>query len=316
MGSFLSSLFQPKTTMLETEAKKLLYNPDGNTTVDQFLFNLKSWAMHTSDDFDKALSDINVSCIMHSKVPENPEHEFLIIETLDRDKTLKRFILERMTSKTASTANFPGEDIRGTKLIPMIKDLVSSICSSDDLSSEIEALEGGSARQSIKDKTFLMSVESAKVVSKSLDNKEETLAIDRFLGETKVFDRRWHGQIVQYFKPNDLTLFQLAAIANMVNILFPNYSKLDNHCYFYAALVYAVARDIGKIRPSVNADEGGDLLYNIDSHLFDKFGRWKGLKVASVDPELVAQIVKLYKKSEADLIFSVRFIYYDIKNCI
>jgi hypothetical protein len=292
--------------MLEIEAKRLIYDNEGIMGVKQFLFNMMSWAMNTDDDFDKVLSDIEVVSIMHNKVPEAPEHEFLIVETVDREGTKKHFILERMMSKILTIGNPPTEVYRGTKLLPLVKDLVNSICSSDD---ELSNLESGTFGSSVPDKAFLTSIESVKVISEHLDKKEklENVAIDRFLGEAKVFEKRWHGQIVQYFKPNDLTLFQLAIIADVINKLFPTYTSLDKHCYFFAALVYAIAKDVAKIRPSVNADEGGDMRYTIDSHLADRFGRWKGLKVASVDPELVYQIVKVYKKEETKMISSVRF---------
>ena len=291
MGSFLSSLFFSQSIMLDQEAKALLYDPNSKTNVDQFLLNLKFWAMDPSAEFEESLSFINVECIMHNKVLESPEHEYLIIKTVDRENIVKYFILERMMSNLPGANDLPaGEVLRGTKLLKRMKELANSICSSDE--SALAALERGSP---ISDNTCLTSVESLKVVSDTL-TKVENLAIDRFLGESMVYDKRWHAQNVQYFKPNDLTLFQLAIVADVIHKLFPNYTSLDKHCYFYAGLVYAVAQQIGGIRPLINADETKDDVYHIDKHLFDKFGRWNGLKVADVDAGIVTSVVKIYKQ--------------------
>ena len=103
-----------------------------------------------------------------------------------------------------------------------------------------------------------------------------------FLEENFIHSPRLCGQNVQYFKPNHLSLFELALLANVVHDLYPTYSLLGRQCYFYANLVYTAAKIHFGVCPcpSKNIDETQDMVYIIDSHwhLSNKFGRWKGLR--------------------------------------
>jgi hypothetical protein len=48
------------------------------------------------------LNRFNVTTISHKKQTELPEHEFLVIDTMDNsDKRVRKFVLERITSQQA-----------------------------------------------------------------------------------------------------------------------------------------------------------------------------------------------------------------------
>ena len=110
-----------------------------------------------------------------------------------------------------------------------------------------------------------------------------------------------HGQIVRYFKPNDLTLFQLAILANEAHELHPQYSVLGRQCYFFASLIYSAAeRHFGhrpSLRPNITPEET-ETVYIIDSYLSNKSGRWHGLQVNVVEEEDVTALITNYKVAE------------------
>jgi hypothetical protein len=72
---------------------------DMDLTTDTFFLLYKTWAEKDTNPH-KILSQFEVLCVMHNKLPESPEHEFLIIETIDKQNKRKLFILER-TIQTA-----------------------------------------------------------------------------------------------------------------------------------------------------------------------------------------------------------------------
>ena len=267
----LLSFFKPRPRMNHNslEPASRLFNPIGMTATDIFLYNFSSWASLTmgpfnlDSDFEDILSQFEVQTIMHNKIPKSPEHEFLIIETLDRWGKTRLFILER----TVIAVNRPGRDI----FEPM----------SDS------------------------------------DEVDNSPALDRILGEKFVYSAKWRGQNVQYFKPNRLTLFELVLLAYVVDMLYPEYSQLGNH--FYASLVYAAVEKHFGVHPSKNADdsETQEMVYIINSHLSNKFGRWKGdksLMVHRIEPQVVSDVINKYKEVYPQEITKVFLFIYDHSN--
>ena len=152
----------------------------------------------------------------------------------------------------------------------------------------------------------LSATQSAEFVSDSLDKADNCPATDRFLGQNFVYDKRYASQNVQYFLPNHLTLFELAILAHVVHMEYPTYSLLGEDCYFYATLVYQVAKTYFGACPLVNADKTQDnLIYHIDSHLPARYGCWNGLMVKRVNTKFVSHVVAKYKKAHTEFIAQV-----------
>ena len=305
---------------------KCLLDPNSDMRTDYFLCLYMSWALtvccdpHDSDSGHKILSKFQVVSITHSKVPYPPEHEFILIETLDHsDQTTRHFILERMI--TTVTSNHLASDrshAHSAKLLDRLKKIAKAVIALISGSSELSILEEGTSTAmsstnslslQVVDQTTLASTESMDIVSESLEKSKDTRiqALDRFLGQDNLSKRRFHGKVVQYFKPNDLTLFQFSLIAHNAHDLYPTYSSFGDQCYFYAGLVYAAAKEIGGVHPSINADvsQDDDMVYTIDSHLGKEYGRWNGIKVKDVDPSCVRAVVGKYKESQTRYISEV-----------
>ena len=112
----------------------------------------------------------------------------------------------------------------------------------------------------------LSSIQSTDLVMDSLKKSEYKSALDQFtfVGHGSTFDHRYYGQIVQYFKPEKLSLFEFAILAHTVHETNPKYSVLDSQCYFYAALVYAAVEKIAGVLASESADKSQTELVHID----------------------------------------------------
>ena len=164
----------------------------------------------------------------------------------------------------------------------------------------------------LSDRLTLSSFQSADLMSESIrlafDKIHTTPAVDQFLGEEMVFDKKWQGENIRYFKPKKpLSLFELALLANTVHEMFPDYSLLREQCYFFAAVVYLAAEHLAGVE-SGSPEYSQGLLHIDNSLLSNRYGRWNGALVNKIDPEefidvlakyrenLVAAIVKVKKK--------------------
>jgi hypothetical protein len=144
-----------------------------------------------------------------------------------------------------------------------------------------------------------------------IDKSDDTPAVDRFLGQNYLRSPHYHGQIVAYFKPDKLTIFEVILLAHVVHEMHPTYTLLGEQCYFYTRIIYAATQQIFGVSPSKSANENEDLVYFIDSHLTTpvKYGRWKGILINIVDEDAVSKVKDAYAVTYSDQIAKVFFIY-------
>jgi hypothetical protein len=269
-GSSFLSYFKSRPPMDNQAA--IILNDNSASQTGMFLLALRGWGTEfcQSNTLTDFLSEIQVTCVMHNKMPNSPEHEFLIIETQDRVGKKKALILERTVGLQRETGDIneifsPGEALilertvglqRETRDINDIfspgeglKSLFRKIkkIASETLASgtQLGSMEEGSVRQtlSIMDKVSMSSIQSADLLSESLkliDDLHDSPAIDQFLGENYVFSANWHGQNIRHFKPkNPISLFQLAILADVVSKTYPKYTVFKEQCYFFSGLIYS-----------------------------------------------------------------------------
>jgi hypothetical protein len=105
------SFFKPHPPM-DNQATILL-NPDYATPTSIFLIVLSKWGSEfceSNSDPNHFLSQIEVTCVMHNKMPNEPEHEYLVVETQDRLGKIKSLILERTVGSADNAQDIsPGE---------------------------------------------------------------------------------------------------------------------------------------------------------------------------------------------------------------
>lgn len=300
-----SLLFQAFTSLLEAirpktnrDAKDLLFEAATSST-KLFNFIISSWA-HRSKDPKSIKDRFKVVCIIHSKNPEPPEHEYLIVETKDSKDDKSYFhILERFASLPTKSIIPSEESDKVGKLLTTIRRLSKMLLGSSPLASIEEGL-GTTSRLTPSDELSVCSIQTVDLVMDSLGKSQwSRFAVDNFVGGSQVFEKQYHGRVVQYFKPKDLSLFEFAVLAHVVHEANPLYTILDSQCYFYAALVYAAAEKYSGILEEESPDGSTDLVEISGSYLSNIYGRWKGLKVTEVDAEslVVQAILARFKKA-------------------
>jgi hypothetical protein len=297
---------------------RILFHPRSIMNTDNFLYTYTNWAStppilsknykFTSKDI---LHEFSILCLIHVKRPVAPEHEYLVIDTIDKSGNHQFFGLERMGSDEGHDAgpqDIPEDRSRnpGRKL----KDSCSASCM-DPLAAleQSSHLTSADCLQISTDNITVSSVHSAALLLKSIDKSPGTPAIDRIFGQSYVVSPTRSGQNVQYFQPNGMSLFQFAVLAEVVHNQHPTYSLLGAQCFFYAGLVYTAAKKIFGICPNLSTV---GVAYVTDSHLPDRYGRYKGVKVTEVNSEDVSAAVTAYRIEYEDEVALVIILYYII----
>ena len=163
------------------------------------------------------------------------------------------------------------------------------------------------------DEATLASARSADLLSDSLTTSNIEVE-DRFLGQNYLELKKYHGQIVQYFKPEHLTLFELAVLAHTLHILNPIYQILYLQCYFYSGLIFSATKNYAGVLTSESVDKNQKGLVSIcSSHLSDRYSRYNGLKATSIESNSVQSLVNCFKMDLEREINTVIKIFQNIK---
>jgi hypothetical protein len=302
------SLFHPPPTMDELDASPVIFDPNSLMTTNHIIFLFSCWASLDPSQPVNILSRFKVETISHHKLPSSPEHEFLVIKTVDPHDKSYRFILERRPSEMTAVTPVVDPIPYRTRLFNKVKKLMATL-GNFIVPNESFAFDS----LSIGDKTTLSLVQTTDLMLDSMDKSgNDTLAVDRFLGQNYLSSPRYHGQVVAHFKPHELSLFKLVLLSHVVHEMHQTYAIFSQQCYFYASLVYTATQQIFGISPSKSADENQDLPeYNIDSHFTGAFkhGRWKGVLVTLVDQDEVSNVERAYKVAYLAQVAKVSFIY-------
>jgi hypothetical protein len=305
------SLFKRRPTYTMDDSSSLLFEPTGEIPTQYFLSLFTSWASLDPNP-DKILSDFEVKCIMHIK--RNDSSEFLVIETMNQlgDAT-KLFILER-TAWNHQDAAPSTEQADCPKLQEKMENFANTVVSNPGASLLTSIEEGSQSSTSPSlskvftsisdvDNMTLLSAQTADFMS---DESPRKPAIDRFLGEDHVYMSWWQGENVRYFKPNRLTLFEIALLANVVHKLHPEYSCLQDHSYHYVDLVYsAIEKHFGVCCSEDASDQDGILVKVDGSRLSNKYGRWRGVMVNRTKEEDVDLVISTYKDAYTEAVHTV-----------
>ena len=261
------------------------------------------------------LSQVQVTCILHNKMPQSPEHEFLVVETKNLGSgAIHSFILERTvrlppddTSKPNSSSNpsKPGDGFNrlSTRVHQIYQTILPSAQPqphSDDL--ELQSLEdtqpllpsqqptSPASQLSMIDRLTASTAISTQLLSESLRSNLKDIhnsdAEDYFLGEDFVYSPEWLGENIRALIPRrPLSLFEFTVLAHTMHCRYPKYTLLREQCYFFARLVYsAVAHEFGSDDPGPG------------SKLPQRYGHWGGTMVSHVDSAEVLDILAAYRQ--------------------
>ena len=298
----------------ETDPITLLFDPNIILTPELFLYTFTSWASMPPPNTtpEEILSRFEIRTITLKKITSSPEHEFIVLETVDKSDShlVRQFILDRSFSRQikGSTAPEPdpAEEAQSHKIAQRIKrfvvalaTLVSTPSAEQDLAStkgSESSLQPHHSLSIIADKSTLSLTETASLVSDTLDISEDFPAYDRFLGEINIYAPRWDGETIRTIQPKNLTLFQLVVLSQITHMLYPTYSLLKHQCYFYAGIIFAAVEKNWEI-----ADQTKGV---VDS------GRYKGFKIKRINRDEVSNLISEYNNFHSQKVDKViLFIY-------
>ena len=299
----------PSPTM---SGEGLLLDPNIYHRTNMFLYLIRTWASGSEDP--QAITDrFDVVLITHFKKAQPTEHEYLLLKTKDREKDQTvYFVLERNASRQTTEPTVTTSDEKWKTMSATLERLASTALGSSQLAS---MEEGSSATNSpkVSDELTLLSIQTADILLDSIRSEVDSDAIDQFKFLPSGPSLQYHGEEVQYFKPNRLSLFEFTVLADVVHDAYPKYSILNSQCYFYAGLVYRAAEKYSKVALSEIADTSQmELVSMRGSHLSGKNGRRNGIMVTYINPEssVIYAIMARFKKALQENLAEVFFLNY------
>jgi len=310
----LSALFKPRDTTMDLDPWVLLVERTLCLSTAHTL-RLYISASEKLDTPEIVLERLEVVWMWFNKLKEPPQHEYFVIETIDRreNNLIRRFLLERIiprnnhTVTNAEDTDTEDSDTEDNTLLG-VRDIFQS---SRSTSPSILAEEGASTshvpspKLSVSDSATLAATKAAHSASESMDKNDKREALDRFLGESYVDDQRYlSGRYVKQIKPKSLNLFELVVLAHVVHREGPKYTRLKNNCFWFTTTLFDLVISIfGNDISSTPEDTIREKRYR--PHDPDMPGRWMGLKITASDPREIAAIKQKYKKEVAEQIGQV-----------
>jgi hypothetical protein len=295
--SGLFSWFRKQNTMTTFDCWNAIIDANLYQNIDHMIFLFTSAVEQGAGDTrkfpDAVLDKLGVVSIYHNKSTETPQHEFLVIETQDRDdKKMRLFILDRSgndgldaTSNDAQiqTSRSPSRSVTPS----MLEEGLAYPRTPTSYTSQPSTSEAIS----------LSATQASHAILGSLDKGTMTKAVDKLHGEAYIRRSRFSkGQTVGQIQTHGLSLFQLLVLAQTIHEYAPCYSTLGRNCYWYASILMHTTAEI------VGVD-------HVDSYLPQKSGTFKNFKIIQIKPQEIAEIVHDYKQKSADIIHKVKLFF-------
>ena len=111
-------------------------------------------------------------------------------------------------------------------------------------------------------------------------------------------------------KPNNLKLFELVILANVVHDFAPNYSLMGKNCFWFCNMMFDAIIEIFHLDKSINPKDDERLKkfvpVLIDPHNCAISGRYLGWKVNHTDSEDLSKVVHEFKKARTFAISEVK----------
>jgi hypothetical protein len=290
--------------MSSSEELDFLNRPNCNYDADAFFYFLRNWAKKSVDstkmDLNDILPQIEIVSVLFNKVLTSPEHESVVIETMDHmDKKTRLFVLERtITSSDFEIATNSDSNARRERLINKIRQRASAAYSKltirpSDLGSLEEGLGSGpyAKKLSVPDMISISFAQTVDLISESFD--KDAVAKDQFLGEHFV---DYSAENMRFFKPKKtLTLFDFALLAKTVHSMYPTYTLLGEQCFFYSGIIYFAALSYsGSVDSSPGPNHNG--FVQIDSsRLSNRYGSYKGVHVGDIDQRQIQTVLDKFR---------------------
>ena len=164
---------------MSNDITNLLFDPDNKAPMStgNLQFMLSSWSRRTEEP--PSITDwrrFEIVCLIHSKNPEPPEHEYLIIKIKDRVHEKNHFlVLERFASPTPAPADASDKEFT-EKFLQFLTTLKKSPLKLME--------EGSSSRLTISNELSVSAVQSLDLFMDSMNKSGYRVALDQFVRMT------------------------------------------------------------------------------------------------------------------------------------
>ena len=270
-----------------------------------------------SPDYKAVLNRFLVLSMTLTKTSTSPQHEFLVMMLMDTHISgsppylmfLERTKSMKQLNPIDSFLDHPENAAVLASIINTLKELPSSLLSSlpptdsedessppdspsDPLLGSTSSPSPSKTLRNLIDAGTLVSVSAVHASIESTGKLKLSAAKDQFTGGKDVeATGSVLGQVVWQIQPQELTLFQVAVLADVVHEYAPLYSLFRRQCYWFAFIICAVIMRICTCSsvgsPDIHTD---DIRVPPNNYLPNLAGRWMGILVRGVE-EAVLKIV-------------------------
>jgi hypothetical protein len=282
----LSSLFFPhpnRHSPAQMDSFAPLLVPDFCTDTGAFLAVYRDGIARSSDPVS-SLTRFRVQNITGNKTRTFSEHEHLSVAVEDlQTKQTYNFYIERSSSNRPSNSS-PSSTPSPAPTPPQASTVSLASVGAEDYPllplnppSSLPQPTDATPRHSFAQRVTLKSAGSLNYSSSSLDG----VAADRILGSAMMDTRI--GQIILQIKPIELSLFELGILVDVVHNEAPDYSVLQNQCYWFMSTIIEVI--ISKYGDTLREEAQAP-----GEYLPKTAGTWRGLQIAAPKEGLLEKV--------------------------
>src|SRR6266545_1668084 len=242
---------------------------------------------------------------------EHPDSTTVLESIVDTLKDIPTTLLSSLPamsdsedeSSSNSTSHSPPDSPR---ILPSDPLLGSSSTSSRSSSNQ----SNPSTFRNLVDTGTLVSIKAIQASADSIGKFKLACAKDQFTGgKDAEGSADTLGQVIWQIRPQFLTLFQLAILADIVHNYALLYSLFKRQCYWFASIICAVILKIctcTSVSPQ-GLRQSDNIRIPPNSYLPDLAGRWMGILVTRVEETVLKIIIDKYEASFAEKKMAVRF---------
>ena len=313
--------FHKPLTMPEPFEWSAIVNPYLSQATDHALNLYVTAASKFNSPLLDFLDRIEVVWIWLNKTPTSPEHEYIIVETVDKvDGQIRHFIFDRSvheeppatTTKNHTRTDINTTPLRSNSLSSMEEGMLSGTTSTTSTHRPPPPLSFPTPQLSIGDALSMSATKASQVLADSLDKGDKLDAFDRILGGHHLLQRRYGcGQNARQIKPNNLKLFELIVLAEVIHNFDPLYTFFDRNCYWYCNMLADAVIQIFGLDTSINPEDVArqEKYLPINPYQTEISGRWKGWKVSHTKPEDLTTVILDFKTFYRDKLAEVKYFF-------
>lgn len=184
---------------------------------------------------------------------------------------------------------------------------------STSTSSLLPPLTFPSPQHSMGDVLSLSATQVSQAFAESFDKDKNVEALDRIFGENVVLQHRYGlGRNAWQIKPNNLKLFELMVLSEVVHNFAPRYSLLDKNCYWYCNMVIDAIVVIFRLDDSISPgdDHRKTKFTPTNPHQLSISGHWNSFKVSHTKKEELSRIIYDFKRAHTAIMSEVSFFFF------